>query len=154
VGSLDVQRVGTYEGSTPLQELANRFLQFDVAWSPSDYGTTVEHQKLIRDAYRAELADVLPGEWFRSMLVLIRPGGNIPMHKDVPEGAGLTRCHLVLQTNDRCWNYHDGDWQQLELGGIYTVDLTREHASINFGEHMRVHLVADVVPASVPALAR
>jgi hypothetical protein len=128
------ERVGTYEGSTPLQELANRFLQFDVAWSPSDYGTTVEHHTLIRDAYRAELADVLPGEWFRSMLVLIRPGGNIRMHKDVPEGDGLTRCHLVLQTNDRCWNYHDGDWQQLELGGIYTVDLTREHASINFGE--------------------
>lgn len=147
-------RVGSYQGKTPLQELGDRFLQFDVAWTPTDYGTTVEHISQVRDAYRAELADVLPGDWFRSMLVAIRPGGNIRMHQDVPEAPGLTRYHIVLATNDRCWNYHDGDWQQLEPGGIYTVDATREHASINWGESMRVHLVADVVAASVPALAR
>lgn len=147
------ERVGTYEGKTPLQELGDRFLEFDVAWAPSEYGTTVEHLTQVRDAY-PELADVLPGDWYRSMLVMIRPGGNIRMHKDVPEADGLTRYHLVLATNDDCWNYHDGDWQQLELGGIYTVDHTRQHASINFGESMRVHLVVDVVPALVPALAR
>jgi aspartyl/asparaginyl beta-hydroxylase (cupin superfamily) len=86
------------------------------------------------------------------MLVVLRPGGNIGMHVDVPEAEGLTRYHLVLSTNDRCWSYHDGDWQQLESGGIYTVDPTRLHASINWGESMRVHLVADVVPARVPVL--
>lgn len=138
-------RVGTFDG--PLQEMADRFLRLDVAWTPSDYGTTTEHRG---HPYKADLASVLPGDWVASMLVLIRPGGNIRMHQDVPEREGLTRYHVVLSTNDRCWNYHDGDWQQLELGGIYTVDPTREHASINWGETMRVHLVVDVVPALVP----
>lgn len=142
-------RVGSLEG--PLQEMADRFLRFDVAWTPSDYGTTTEHRSECRAAY-PELAGVLPGDWLASMLVLIRPGGNIRMHVDVPEREGLTRYHVVLATNDRCWNYHDGDWQQMELGGIYTVDPTREHASINWGESMRVHLVIDIVPALVPAL--
>jgi len=146
-------RIGTYDGRVPLSDLAKRFLDFDVAWTPSDYGTTLEHRAEIRDGYRDELAGVLPGEWVASMLVLLRPGGTIRFHTDVPEREGLTRYHVVLATNDRCWNYHDGSWQQLELGGIYTVDASLEHASINLGDAMRVHLVADIATANVPALA-
>lgn len=138
-------RVGTYEGRTTLQELAERAGQFDVAWESAGYGTTAGQA---RNAY-PELATVLPGEWVSSMLVIVRKGGNIPMHRDAGEGS--ERYHLVLATNDRCWNFHDGDWQQLELGGIYTVDPTREHASINFGDSMRVHLVADVARVAVEA---
>ena len=64
------------------------------------------------------------------------------------------RYNVVLQTNQRCWNFHDGDWQQLELGGIYTMDASKEHASINWGDTERVHLVLDIVPALSPALMR
>jgi hypothetical protein len=83
------------------------------------------------------------------MLVALRPwGGNTPMHVDELEREGLARYHLVLQTNDRCWNFHDGDWQQLELGGVYTIDVSRNHASINWGATLRVHLVVDALGAS------
>jgi hypothetical protein len=134
-------RVGTYEGRTTLQELADRVILLEVEWEPSGYGVV----KSIGDVY-PELASVLPGEWVSSMLVLIRPGGNARVHRDARAREDIERFHLALQTNDRCWNLHDGAWQQLELGGIYTVDQTKEHASINWGDKMRVHLVADVAP--------
>lgn len=144
-------RVGTYDGKVPLQEMADRFRQFDIAWAPSDYGTTVEHLAQIRDAFIGDLEGSFPGVWAYSMLVIIRPGGHIRMHKDLKQAEGLVRYHLVLATNDKCWNHHDGDWQQLQLGGIYAIDETKEHASINWGETPRVHLVVDVAPAPLPA---
>lgn len=141
------QRVGTYEGRTTLQELAARHQRFGFTSEPSGYETSAVHAERIRDAY-PELASVLPGTWATAMLAIVHKGGNIPVHRDALEGV---RHHLVLQTNDRCWNYHDGDWQQLELGGIYTVDPSKEHASINFGDSLRVHLVVDVIAAMVAA---
>lgn len=147
------RRVGTYAGKIPLEELAARFPSFDVAWAPDGHGTTTEHLKLIRDAFRDDLDDAIPGVWAYSMLVALRPeGGNVPMHIDPrPDSTDLLRHHLVLQTNDRCWNFHDGDWQQLEAGGIYVVDPGLVHASINWGNTLRLHLVVDAVAAAVPA---
>lgn len=147
------QRVGTYDGKVPLQELAERLQSFDVAWAEDyGYGTTTDHLVAIRDAFKPDLADVLPGEWAYSMLVVVKPNmGAIRFHKDVKQREGLVRHHLVLQTNERCWNFHDGAWQQLELGGIYTIDETLEHASVNGGEAQRIHLVVDLdlVPSVV-----
>ena len=133
------QRVGAYEGRSTLQEMAKRWTDFDVGWTHSGFGMT---SAPICGTYHAEVAQ-LPGEWAAAMLVLIRPGGYIQPHRDEPARAGLSRFHIVLQTNQRCWNFHDGDWQQLELGGIYTIDPTREHGSLNWGDAMRVHLVID-----------
>jgi hypothetical protein len=139
------ERVGNYDGKIPLQELASRIASFDVAWAPDGHGTTTDHLIAVRDAFCADLADALPGEWAYSMLVALQPnGGSIPLHRDLPQRAGLLRHHLVLQTNPACWNFHGGDWQQLELGGIYTVDPMVEHASINWGDTQRIHLVIDV----------
>ena len=142
--------VGSYDGKSPLQEMADRLASFDVAWAPDGHGTTTEHLTLIRDAFKADLDVVLPGDWAYSMLVSLQPnGGSIPIHTDLPLRDGLVRHHLVLQTNDRCWNFHGGHWQQLELGGIYTVDPMVEHASINWGETQRVHLVVDMALPSI-----
>ena len=140
------ERVGTYDGKVPLQELASRLDAFDVAWTttPGNYGTTVEHLGSIRDAF-ADIAEAVPGTWAYSMLTILPPGGFIPFHRDVPPGSGLERFHLVLSDNERCWCFHAGDWQQLDLGGVYRMDMTGEHASINLGETPRVHLVVDVV---------
>ena len=140
------ERVGTYDGKIPLQELAERLKSFDVSWADDyGYGTTTDHLVAIRDAFKPDLADVLPGEWAYSMLVIVKPAmGSIRFHRDVQQREGLIRHHLVLQTNDRCWNFHDGSWQQLELGGIYTMDETKEHASINGGDAPRIHLVVDL----------
>ena len=138
------ERQGAYGGRVPLQELAARLASLDVAWASDGHGTTTDHLIAVRDRFRADLADTLPGDWAYSMLVALQPGGMIPMHRDLPLKPGLVRHHLVLQTNDRCWNFHGGDWQQLELGDIYTVDAEIEHASINWGDTTRVHLVVDI----------
>ena len=146
------KRAGWYGGKVPLQKLAERAASFDVAWSPSRYGTTVEHLALIRDAYQDEFGPYIPGKWAYTMLVLIKPeGGAVPIHRDVPQKAGLLRHHVVLQNNEHCWSYHDGDWQRLDLGGVYTVDETRDHASINWGKTERIHLVVDVEKEGVTA---
>lgn len=90
----------------------------------------------------------LPG-WDLAMLMGIKPGGYIPFHTDHPaeenglSGKVLQRYHLILRTNSKCWNFHAGDWQQLEVGGVYQMDPTKEHASINLGDTVRVHLVVD-----------
>lgn len=140
-------RVGTYAGRVPLQELADRIGQFEIAWAPTDYGTTVDHFIAVREGFEPDLQDALPGVWASSMLVVIRPEGHIRFHVDVPQAPNLERYHVVLQTNPRCWNYHDGVWQQLDAGGIYAVDPTKEHFSVNGGEQHRIHLVVDLEAA-------
>ena len=142
-------RVGTYAGRVPLHELAERFGQFDIAWAPTGYGTTIDHFVAVRDAYCRDLQDAIPGVWASSMLVAIQPEGHIRKHTDII-GKG-ERHHLVIQTNPDCWSYHDGTWQQLEPGGIYTVDQSKEHASINLGEQVRIHLVVDLEVAETGA---
>lgn len=138
------ERVGVYDGKVPLQEMAKRLDAFTVAWTtaPGNYGTTVEHLGSVREAF-ADVAEFIPGKWPYSMLTVLPPGGFIPFHRDVPADS-LKRFHLVLSTNERCWSYHDGNWQQLDLGSIYEVDHSLEHASINLGDTPRVHLVVDV----------
>lgn len=142
-------RVGTYAGRVPLQELADRLGQFEIAWAPTDYGTTVDHFVAVREGFSADLQDALPGVWASSMLVVIRPEGHIRKHTDILDKG--ERYHLVLQTNEDCWNYHDGDWQQLEAGGIYTVDQSKQHFSINMGHELRIHLVVDLEAAEAGA---
>ena len=90
----------------------------------------------------------IPGVKIATLLG-IQPGGTIPLHKDNPGvennvDGPLTRYHLILSTNDWCWNFHAGTWQQLEVGYMYTMDPTREHASINWGPNTRWHLILDI----------
>lgn len=138
------ERVGTYDGRVPLQVLADRLMTQELSWAGSDYASTAEHKVNVKSAVYDDIKDVLPGKWVYSMIVVILPGRSIGPHIDVGDYVGLERRHLVLQTNDRCWNLHDGEWQQLELGGIYSLDAGIEHASINWGTEHRVHLVVDL----------
>ncbi len=135
------QKVGSYRGQTPLEQLAGRIRDFEVAYAPSNYGTTVDHLIAVRDAFQKDVD--LPGEWVRSMLVVLKPDSFIRLHSDLPNGKVL-RHHLVLQTNADCWSLHGREWQQLELGGWYTMDETVAHASVNFGQTDRIHLVVDI----------
>lgn len=74
----------------------------------------------------------------------LKPDGHIPFHSDRIEDYHPNRYHIVLQTNPHCWVYHDGVWQQLNRGGIYFMDPSKEHAALNFGSTIRLHLVVDV----------
>lgn len=113
----------------PLVELIR-----DVPWNPPGWGSAVIQQS------------ILPARL--SQLIALRPGGHIPLHADdvATEHAmepGLSRFHVVLQTNQDCWSLHNGSWQQLEVGGIYWMNPTKAHAAVNFGSTARYHLVID-----------
>ena len=92
------------------------------------------------------LGGIVPVDgWISARLIAIKPGGIIHLHTDpLPDGFPRhTRYHVVLTTNPYCWGYHDGSVQRLEAGGVYTIDESLEHASVNWGKTPRVHLVID-----------
>lgn len=139
-------RVGYYRGD--MQDLVSRALALEYAWTenPGVYGSTETH---VEEKFK-DLGDSIPGNWAYSTVIQIPPGGFIPFHKDVPRRENLSRFHMVLATNDKCWNYHEGSWQQLSLGSIYSMDETQEHASLNWGGTPRIHLVVDVDKGAAP----
>lgn len=121
--------------------LAATGLQYDVA--PSGYGSTSDRHELVREVFYPYAGLLFPREWVYSMVTVVAPGGLLPPHKDGALPDGLQRYHVILQTNPLSWNFHDGDWQQLEVGGVYTLDQTKLHAAVNWGEAPRYHLVID-----------
>lgn len=110
-------------------------------WNPPGWGSCKVDMEKLR------------GHWPTIRLAMItgmKPGSYFPFHKDNPaaenglDGHTLTRYHIVLTTNPQCWVFHDGTWSQLEQNGIYLMDPSKEHASINLGETNRYHLVVDI----------
>lgn len=94
--------------------------------------------------YEPELKDWFPGQWTRTMLVLLYPSAQLVAHRDPPI-SGI-RCHLPLSLNDGCWVFHAGVWRQLEEGHAYYMDPTEEHGAVNWGHTVRVHLAVDTLP--------
>lgn len=118
---------------------------FSWAWNPPGWGST--DVGILEFARQFNLGDVR-----KAMVVGIRAKGYIPFHVDdltveKRQAGTLERVHVILQTNRHCWNFHDGLWQQLDEGGLYTMDPGLEHASINLGDTDRYHLVVDRVPS-------
>lgn len=68
--------------------------------------------------------------------VKICPGGRLRRHHD-----GGLRLQHVLQTNDRAISYVDGVGYNLEQGGIYELDASKDHWSENDGDTDRIHYV-------------
>ena len=127
-------RIGPGDPSLLLKDWS----QYPIQWNPTGWGSCsipVDHLQL-------------PGVRLVTLLGLL-PGGVIPPHKDKPNtenniSEDLTRYHLVLTTNPGCWQYHSGQWQQLEHGYLYTMDPQLEHASVNWGSTTRLHLILDI----------
>ncbi len=134
------RRVGTSAGPTPIADLAARAGPHFLSWAADGHATA--HSGVL-EAVCTDLEDAVPGEWQSAMLVGIAPGGSLVLHHD-DLADEFSRYHVVLATSDRCWYFHDGDWQRLETGGIYYFDPTRDHAAINWGPEPRIHLVIDV----------
>ena len=90
--------------------------------------------------------------WYKAMFICIPSGGLIKRHSD---GFSIdrdckgphTKYHIALQTNDKCINYSWGDIEQkihLEENSVYSFDALPEHASFNYGDTDRIHLVIDI----------
>lgn len=134
------ERIGTYPGDlTVLVEAMHRLHPRPTL--PLGYLTTDAEPTMA--VYRPLLQTFFPGEWAKCFLSIVWPnGGTIMAHADA-DAADYERQHLVLKTNSDSWCMHDGGVEQLEVGGIYTMDATKVHAAMNWGTDVRIHLVID-----------
>lgn len=94
-------------------------------------------------AFQPLLSNILPTPWDIAFVVFMPKGGMLPVHDD-GNMRGWTRHVLALQTNPMCACYHDGGWQHLEEGGLYRMDATKPHGSVNLGDRARIHLSVDI----------
>jgi hypothetical protein len=78
----------------------------------------------------------------RGAVVALYPSSQIVAHADA-YSAKQRRYHIPLQINSGCWVFHDGDWQQLQLGKVYQMDPTKVHGAVNWGATLRLHLLLD-----------
>lgn len=74
-------------------------------------------------------------------VVALYPSSQIVAHADPP--IATTRHHVPLVLNDGCWVFHDGAWQQLEIGHIYAMNPAQTHGAVNWGSERRLHLILD-----------
>ena len=99
----------------------------------------------VKELFEPVLKGVFPGAWVSNMLVSLDPRTTLSVHTDPPLHAGTYRYHLVLRSNPWSWVWHDGEFDQLHVGGIFVMDPAKQHFSVNAGEEPRVHLVIDMV---------
>ena len=70
------------------------------------------------------------------MYVKLCPGGVMHEHQDSGK-----RIHIILKTNPDAVMTIDGIEYRPELGGIYLMDVSLPHSSVNNGTTDRIHLV-------------
>ena len=144
-------RTGTYSGPA-LPDPATWLGRLSFQMHPAGYGHVDRGQDLVRELFSPFLAPCWPGAWDFCTVVRLDPGGQLPLHTDdtTHTRPGARRHHLVLRTNPLCWLFHGGAWQQLEEGGLYTMDPTVPHGGVNWGATVRLHLVVDAIAAGQP----
>lgn len=133
------ERCGTFQGSLP--RVLSAIDNFSFFWAPQGYWCVDGRKSPIEKVLAPLVEGCFPGEWAFSMLVKLEQGNFIPPHHDKP--LQETRRHLILSTDEYSWCMHDNVWQQLEAGGIYTMEPQYVHAAINWGATPRIHLVVD-----------
>ena len=113
--------------------------QWPIVWNPPGWGSTTDLK------LKGVFGPLVEGDWYSAMLIGMKPLSVIPNHVDAPFRVPTTRVHVVLASNSGCWNWHDGQWHQLEVGGCYEMDQTLEHGSVNMGASTRFHLIVDLL---------
>ena len=132
-------QIGTYDG--PIRPLVEQAYSLVPGASREGYCTV--HDFSVGTQYAPIFQQIIPGHWVRSFLSIIWHNGTIPPHIDTDMREDAIRSHVVLDTNAECWYLHDGQWQQLQTGGVYRMDPLKIHASVNWGHGARIHLVVD-----------
>lgn len=96
-----------------------------------------------RSVFGSSLDAVFPPDPRWITVVSLLPSQQIVAHRDPALPPGVIRYHVPLQTNEHCWSMHEGEWQQLEVGGIYTMTPEGWHGAVNWGSVVRLHLLVD-----------
>lgn len=109
--------------------------------APGPGGARISPVVLIGDSVCEWLHATWP-RWLRVQMIALYPSSQLVAHCDAPIDA--TRYHIPLVVNPGCWVFHDGTWQQLEVGTVYQMDPTRTHGAVNWGAEVRLHLIVDV----------
>ncbi len=109
--------------------------------TPGTSGVSASNPEETKEKYYPLLKGIFPFSWSYCMLIALYPNRNIPGHKDPFKFS--TRYHIPLLTNEHCWVFHDGTWEQLEAGTLYTMDPLLFHGAVNWGDSLRVHLIID-----------
>lgn len=90
------------------------------------------------------------GKIIRLLLAELVPRGRIMPHTDMGAGVVLVhRLHLPVVTNPNVRFFIEGVPHYLEPGGVYEFDNTRSHAVDNASDSPRIHLMCDILPASL-----
>ena len=100
-------------------------------------------EKLTLELYGRQL-EWYRDQWTYATVIALYPSSQLVAHRDLYEVKGI-RHHLPLQVNEGCWVFHEGVWQQLEVGKIYTMDPKGLHGAVNWGATVRYHLIVDVL---------
>lgn len=93
-------------------------------------------------ALRPLLSDAFDRPWSQARVFGVYPSAQLVGHCDPPIRG--TRYHLPIDTNPDCWVFHDGAWQQLQIGQCYEMDPTQPHGAVNWGSTLRLHVVIDM----------
>lgn len=76
----------------------------------------------------------------------IRPRTSHPMHVDSEPATFVTRIHVPLVTNEKCWFVWELDGQVVHFatGSAYSFDTQERHAFGNGGRTARIHFCFDL----------
>jgi len=132
------------------------FHWLDQAWVPGSPFIVLRSHYAPREldaavsACAAALEQRLDGKVAKLMLAELAAGAAVPAHKDVsPRLTSVHRCHVPVVTNSDVYFYVDDENYFLEPGVAYEFDNTRKHAVENRSGTSRVHLICDIMPASL-----
>lgn len=119
------------------------FLAVCARLDPITVSSTMTDFRLTRDVALPAITRWFPSRFcLKATFIVLEPSAQIVVHVDPPILG--TRHHVPLQTNEDCWTYHDGTWEQLALGECYTMDPTLPHGAVNWGSRRRIHLILDL----------
>lgn len=126
-----------------LHDLRHAVSRLDIAPGPGGSRMAPFDQSL--QVLQPLLADHFSSQpWLQATVVALYPSSQIVAHADSREHCPGIRCHIPIALNDGCWVFHDGHWQQLELGRTYRMDPLKVHGAVNWGPSLRLHVMVDL----------
>ena len=88
-------------------------------------------------------------EMGRVMIVNLKPCGHVTKHNDQGTYADhYQRFHLVLKSNQHCFQTCGNELQRFEVGDVWWFDHKKLHTADNVGDTDRIHIIFDAVIAA------